>query len=268
MCPSFQKENMTEKEDSVQKVYHILQRKDGKPFEEKKKEAEDYIRTLEEPRLAEIILERAVQDETGKKLKKQFWETGEIKKRKSSISLRDVKETDRESFLALQRESNIVKVWLNLESYQKILWEEHIREKSIMLSIEVDHEYAGYCGINDSSSGNWEIAIELLKKFQRQGMGTAAIQILIEEMKNRLDVKKFLVKIDPDNIGSQKLFEKLGAKPHGIANGLLKKEEDKEQFEMENEGLIDERLTQLAEKFGVEPKKLLSHVLVYQLEIA
>lgn len=63
-------------------------------------------------------------------------------------------------------------------------------------------------------------------------------------------------------------MKKLGAKPHGIANGLLKKEEDKEQFEMENEGLIDERLTQLAEKFGVEPKKLLSHVLVYQLEIA
>ena len=258
---------MTEKEDSVQKVYHILQRKDGKPFEEKKKEAEDYIRTLEEPRLAEIILERAVQDETGKKMKEQFWKTGEIKKRKSSISLRNVKETDRENFLELQRETNIAKAWMDQESYQEILWEEHIREKSMMLSIEVDHEYAGYCGIHDLSSENLEIVIELLKKFQRQGIGQAAIQILIEEMKNRLDVKKFLVKIDPDNIGSQKLFEKLGAKPHGIANGLLKKEEDKEQFEMENEGLIDERLTQLAEKFGVEPKKLLSHVLVYQLEI-
>lgn len=258
---------MTEKEDSVQKVYHILQRKDGKPFEEKKKEAEDYIRTLEEPRLAEIILERAVQDETGKKMKEQFWKTGEIKKRDALLSLRDVKETDRESFLALQRETNIAKVWLNQESYQKILWEEHIQEKAIMFSIEVDHEYAGYCGIYDLSSENLEIVIELLEKFQRQGIGQAAIQILTEEMKNRLGVKKFLVKIDSDNIGSQRLFEKLGAKPHGISNGLIQKKEDKEQFEKENENLIDERLKQLAEKFGVEPRKLLSHVLVYQLEI-
>lgn len=268
MCPSFQRENMTEKEDAVQKVYHILQKEDGKSFQERKKEAENYIRTLEEPSLAELVLKRAVRDEIGKRLKKQFWKTGEIKKRDSFLSLRNVKETDRESFLALQRETNIVKAWLSQESYQKILWEEHIQERSMMISIEANHEYAGYCGINDLSSENLKIAIELLKKFQRQGIGTAAIQILIEEMKNRLDVKKFLVKIDPDNIGSQKLFEKLGAKPHGIANGLLKKEEDKEQFEIENEGLIDERLTQLAEKFGVEPKKLLSHVLVYQLEIA
>ena len=108
MCPSFQRENMTEKEDAVQKVYHILQKEDGKSFQERKKEAENYIRTLEEPSLAELVLKRAVRDEIGKRLKKQFWKTGEIKKRDSFLSLRNVKETDRESFLALQRERPIL----------------------------------------------------------------------------------------------------------------------------------------------------------------
>lgn len=51
-----------------------------------------------------------------------------------------------------------------------------------------------------------------------------------------MGVKKFRVKIDADNYASQRLFEKLGAIPYGIA-----------------------------EQFGVEPRKLLSHVLEYEL---
>ena len=40
---------------------------------------------------------------------------------------------------------------------------------------EVDEEYAGYCGINDLSRDNWEIAIEVLKKFHNKGVGYTAL---------------------------------------------------------------------------------------------
>ena len=64
---------------------------------------------------------------------------------------------------------------------------------------------------------------------------------------------------------SRRLFEKLGAVPYGIAEYLLHKEEDIIRCEEENLSKIDDRLIQPAEKFAVEPRKLLSHVLEYEL---
>ena len=78
--------------------------------------------------------------------------------------------------------------------------------------------------------------------------------------------KEFRVKIDSDNYASQGLFEKLGAVPYGIAEFMLHKEEDIRKCEEENLQEIDDKLMEVAEKFGVEPRKLLSHVLEYRLE--
>ena len=47
---------------------------------------------------------------------------------------------------------------------------------------------------------------------------------------------------------------------------MLHKEEDIRKSEEENLQEIDDKLMEVAEKFGVEPRKLLSHVLEYRLE--
>ena len=47
---------------------------------------------------------------------------------------------------------------------------------------------------------------------------------------------------------------------------MLHKEEDIIRCEEENMDAIDDKLMIVAEKFGVEPRKLLSHVLEYKLE--
>ncbi len=47
---------------------------------------------------------------------------------------------------------------------------------------------------------------------------------------------------------------------------MLHEEEDIRMCEEENLQEIDEKLIEVAEKFGVEPRKLLSHVLEYSLE--
>ena len=80
-------------------------------------------------------------------------------------------------------------------------------------------------------------------------------------------VTPFIAKIDPQNIGSQKMFRRLGFVPWGIDTHFINDPAILEGFEeerLEELGGIPEELCSLAEEFGVEPRKLLSHVLVFR----
>ena len=48
--------------------------------------------------------------------------------------------------------------------------------------------------------------------------------------------------------------------------GYVRLPEDQARFEEENLHLIDDNIQDLADRLGVEPRKLLSHVLDYRLE--
>ena len=76
---------------------------------------------------------------------------------------------------------------------------------------------------------------------------------------------EYRIRIEPTNYASQRLFEKLGAVPNGISELWLHKPEDLDELERDNESLIDDALMAVAEKFSVEPRALLSHVLEYKL---
>lgn len=108
--------------------------------------------------------------------------------------------------------------------------------------------------------------IELLKCWKKQGIGYKAIKAMLTELKERLNINEFRIKVEPDNYASQRLFEKLGAVPYGIVEFMLHKEKDIIRCEEENMDAIDAKLVTVAEKFGVEPRKLLSHVLEYELK--
>ena len=252
-------------EDTVQTVLDILEKDDGRTFEEKKQEARQYLATKDNTILAERILKTASNDEIGKNLKDKFWRYGEITRKHDAIHIRKVMDSDKDKYIDLQKETSAVKSMLQEKAYQNMLWKEHIQDKSLMFTIEVDGEYAGFCGINNLALENWEIAIELLTNYRNKGVGYIAIGIMLSEIKTRLGVKTFRVKIYSDNYASQRLFEKLGATPYGIAEFMLHKEEDIMRCKEENLNEINDRLIQTAKKFNVEPRKLLSHVLEYEL---
>ena len=105
---------------------------------------------------------------------------------------------------------------MKVEAYRNMLWNEHIEYKALMFSVIVDNEYAGYCGIKNTAHEQWEIAIEILNKWKHKGIGYRAISVMLDEIKNRLNVSEFRVRIDAENYPSQRLFEKLGAEPNGI----------------------------------------------------
>lgn len=224
-----------------------------------------YLKDKENTLLEEHLIRVASDDEIGKKIYHQFWELGKGITIEDTIVLRKVQNSDKDMFIELQKENNIVKSMLKEEAYRNMLWKEHIEHKALMFSIEVDNEYVGYCGIKNTAQEQWEIAIEILNKWKQKGIGYKAIRVMLSEIKNRLNVSEFRVRIDAENYPSQKLFEKLGAEPNGISEFMLHGEEDIHRCEEENIHLIDERMQELAKKFSVEPRKLLSHVLEYKL---
>ena len=134
-----------------------------------------------------------------------------------------------------------------------------------MFSIIKDGQYIGYCGIKNTSQEPWEIAIEILPDWTNQGIGRIAIDGMLDAVKARLGINQFRVRIDPGNHASQKMFEKLGAIPNGISEFLIHDKATLEKCEEDNLHLIDADTISLAGKFGVEPRKLLSHILEYSL---
>ena len=252
-------------EDSIHKVMNIIEKEDGRTFEEKKKEAINFLKDKENTLLAERLIDIATYDEIGKKIYKKFWAMGECIITENEIILRKVQDSDKHIFIELQKENNIVKSMMKEEAYRNMLWNEHIEYKALMFSVIVDNEYAGYCGIKNTTHEQWEIAIEILNKWKHKGIGYRAISIMLDAIKNRLNVSEFRVRIDAENYPSQRLFEKLGAEPNGISEFLLHEEADIRRCEEENIHLLDERIQKLAKQFNVEPRKLLSHVLEYKL---
>lgn len=248
-------------------VLELLEANDGKPFEEKKKEITDYLRNCTEGSHANALADIAGEEQHCQILNQKFWEAGNVISAGDRITMRRVQESDREGYLEIQRAYLVTKHMMKEPTYCNMLWEEHTANKRLTLSIYSDGSYIGYCGINNLLHEPWEIGIELRPEWTRRGIGYRAVSAMMEEIQMRFGVHTFCVRIEPRNLASQRLFEKLGAVPDGLAVGWTANHEIVLQCEEDNLDQIDEELIRLAEKFGVPPRKLLSHVLRYSLEL-
>ena len=247
--------------EMAQSLLDILEADDGRTFEEKKAEA---IKLLSKEKKSMMSMKEKSDTEEKNELVTKFWSHGEIRVASNEIILRRVKECDKEKFIDLQKENALMPAMFNKESFTDYLWEEHTKDTALMCSIILNAEYVGYCGIKNVAHDKWEISIELLKSWMHRGIGYASIRMMLDEIKNRLGVTEYRIRIDSDNYASQGLFEKLGVVPNGISELLLHGEEI-EKWEEENLHLINDKLIAVAEKFYVEPRELLSHVLEYEL---
>ncbi len=160
--------------------------------------------------------------------------------------------------------------------YREVIREDVHRKESLFLLdlchpesfycvIEVDGIPAGYLGIKDTRADVWEIAIELDRGYTGRGYGPESIKLFLNEVSRISGKTKFSALVETDNVPSQHCFEKLG-ELYGLHNaGTLQRSEDKALFEEKHLDLIDENMRSLAERLGVEPRKLLSHVLEYRI---
>ena len=125
---------------------------------------------------------------------------------------------------------------------------------------------AGYIAIKDTRDDIWEIAIELDDQFTHKGFGSESIRLFLNELCRITHKAEYQALVEVDNLPSQRCFEKIGAKLIGLHDGVfLKTEEEKARFEENNLNLINDEMKTLAIRMGVEPRKLLSHVLEYRM---
>lgn len=98
-----------------------------------------------------------------------------------------------------------------------------------------------------------------------QGYGYSAVSLFLDKASGLTGISDFRSRVDTKNYICQGLMEKLGAVPNGISSLLLRDENVQKEFEEEYLYMIDDRMITLAEKFNVEPRKLLSHVWEYKI---
>lgn len=198
---------------------------------------------------------------------RQFWEAGDPVYCDDSVILRSLLPQDRQPYLELAKENFSAPEAIDIPFWQDKFWDDLQKPRGILCTITdagMD-SYIGYCGIIDTAAPDWEIEIELLKAWQRQGIGYRSLCGFLNAVAERCGVSHFRVRIMPVNAASQALFEKLGAKPNGISEYVLHGDEIS-AFEEKNLSMIDAHLEQVAAKFQVQPRALLSHLLEYRLD--
>lgn len=153
----------------------------------------------------------------------------------------------------------------NNEKALAFYWDSVNSEETLYCTVssKEDGRFIGYCAIDKLDTDPIELGINLLNEYQNRGIGTESISALIDGFERIAGPTEFVAKIEAENARSQRMFRKLGFKPAGIDAFLIKEPELLRQFEDSRIDEIDDSIRALAEEFGVEPRKLLSHLLVF-----
>ena len=192
---------------------------------------------------------------------------GEVLAKDDKVILKAISNKEYENYMAVSYECAIIKGFFKRKSFRKDLWESFLEDTAANYSIfdKATGEYVGYCGIKNLNKMNWELAIELLKKYRNQGYGYHALRLMLSALTGLTGKRIYRSRVEPDNYASQKLMKKIGAKPNGISE-LFIYGEDLQRFQEENRDLIDNKLEKLANEFGVEPIDLIGRVLEFRIE--
>lgn len=178
----------------------------------------------------------------------------------------------KENYFALQKSVAILQNWEqdNEKELNEWSWQDIFKNKNrICYVIEKmpGNVYCGECAVKNISDEISEIEIELMKECQGQGIGYLAIIDMLNKLAAKYGKENYYAKIEPDNYVSRFLFEKLGGRPIGVSRDYVIPDERVEQFTERSKFLLDQDLEKVAEEFGVEAEILLTHLLVYKINI-
>ena len=195
------------------------------------------------------------------------WFSDKIFAEDSEVLLRKPVEEDRNCFIEVKRQNVYFPANFSREENQNRLWEDHINGEGVAYSIirKDDGAYIGYCGIDELERSPWELEIELLEEYCHMGYGYKCLKMFMDRVAELSGRNSFVCRIDPDNTASQRLVEKIGFKPDGLADFVLYDDKSKRRFEEKYAEKIDDDYKAIAEKFGVEPVKLISHFLKFRI---
>lgn len=183
------------------------------------------------------------------------------------VVLRAISDEDYEDYIEVSYECSIMRSAFKEDAFKKDLWESFLADTAANFSIfdKATGEYVGYCGIKNINVENWELVIELLKKYRHQGYGYHALVVMLNALMQRTGKTAYRSRVDSDNYASQNLMKKLGARPNGISEMFIHGE-DLRKLQEENKDLIDDKLRKLAKEFHIAPIDLIGHVLEFRID--
>ncbi len=126
----------------------------------------------------------------------------------------------------------------------------------------------GYVGIIDTTKNLWELVIELDSAYRYQGIGGEALNLFMKAISEITKKNQFCVFVEYDNSASRSMFEKLGARIIGIANKLYPSLSVAENYEEKHLDEITSDMEAVAKTLDIESRKLLSHVLEYNIGVS
>ena len=137
-------------------------------------------------------------------------ENSKILAENDMIFLAQPSENELDQYVQVMKENSKNRDGFDDLAYKEHLWQELNRETGFFCSIlrKSDGAFCGYCGIEDMEEEQWEISVELLKQYHRQGLGFQSLDLLMHMLKETKGVSVFKSRVEGLNLASQKLMEK------------------------------------------------------------
>ena len=140
----------------------------------------------------------------------KFFDENGILGENETILLRQIREDEYGLFGEVLSEGKKNKSDYQAEDTLSFYKEELNREDALYCAIirKDENLFCGYVGIAELSEEPWEFAIELFKRYHRQGLGYRSLMLFLESVKERTGVNEFKSCVEGLNLASQKLMEK------------------------------------------------------------
>ena len=132
--------------------------------------------------------------------------------------LKPMEEKDKPDYMQLLSENSAIKNSRMRETVWEEMWQNRISENLITYSILSPEtlEFMGYCQYKNLSTPKPDIGIDILPRFQHQGLGYAVCCVLISTFFERTSSSEIYYKVERRNTPSIALVEKLGGTYSGI----------------------------------------------------
>jgi RimJ/RimL family protein N-acetyltransferase len=187
------------------------------------------------------------------------------------IQLRPFTERDKEFYATIRRQYSVLDIGCLPEDEQMAFYWDEVQNDAAFFCTITQSDTAspvGYIGIKDTSRNLWEVSCELVPQACHQGYGLAANLLFLTTLRDITGKSQYHALVEVDNLPCQELMQKLDATLLGIYNYTFHSDAEAEAFEEDHIGQITDHMRQLAAELDVEPRKLLSHVLDYNINVS